>query len=199
MKVYLAGPEVFLPNARTILDEKIEMARKYGFVPVSPGDLQVPASLTGRSRGLAISAVNEQLMMSADMIIANLTPFRGISADVGTVYELGFMCARGLPAYAFTNVAQDYFERVKDYYRGDLRQDGQHGAYRGPDGLLLENYGLVDNLMLDGGIESRKGTIIRHVVRPDDLYTDLTAFEKCLATAAEQLLSNHKSQGARSS
>jgi nucleoside 2-deoxyribosyltransferase len=193
LKVYLAGPEVFLPNARIVLDKKIEMARKYGFVPVSPGDLQVPASATGRSRGLAVSAINERLMMSADMIIANLTPFRGISADVGTVYELGFMCARGLPAYAFTNVAQDYFERVKDYYRGDLRQDGHEGAYRGPDGLSVENYGLVDNLMLDGGIESRKGTIIRHAVRPDDLYTDLTAFEKCLATAAEQLLSDHTS------
>ncbi len=194
MKVYLAGPEVFLPNARIILDKKIEMTRKCGFVPVSPGDLLVPASATGKSRGSAISAVNEQLMMSADMIIANLTPFRGISADVGTVYELGFMCARGLPAYAFTNVAEDYFERVKDYYRGDIRQDGQQEAYRGPDGLLIENYGLVDNLMLDGGIESRRGTIIRHAVRRDDLYTDLTAFEKCLTTpAADQLLSNRKS------
>jgi nucleoside 2-deoxyribosyltransferase len=184
---------VFLPNARVILDRKIEMTRDYGFAPISPGDLQVPASSTGRSRGLAISAVNEQLMMSADMIIANLTPFRGISADVGTVYELGFMCGRGLPAYAFTNVAHDYFERAKDYYRGDIRREGHEGAFRGPDGLLLENYGLADNLMLDGGIESRKGTIIRHAVRPEDLYTDLTAFEKCLAAAAERLLSDHKS------
>jgi len=177
---------VFLPNARAILDRKIEMTRKYGFTPVAPGDLEVPAAATARARGLAISAVNERLMMSADMIIANLTPYRGISADVGTVYELGFMCARGCPAYAFTNVTDGHFERVKDYYHGDVRQEGHAGAYRGADGLLIENYGLVDNLMLDGGVESRNGTIIRHAAAPDQLFTDLTAFEKCLAIAADR-------------
>lgn len=187
MKVYLAGPEVFLPDARTILDRKIEITRTYGFVPVSPGDLQVPASVTGRARGIAISEVNERLMLSADFIIANLTPFRGISADVGTVYELGFMCARGCPAYAFSNTQLGYFERVTGYYAGDIRTD-EAGAPRGPDGLKVENYGLCDNLMLDCGIESRKGSIIRHAAAPGELYTDLTAFERCLATAASQLL-----------
>ncbi|MGO4838189.1 nucleoside 2-deoxyribosyltransferase, partial [Rhizobiaceae sp. 2RAB30] len=102
MKVYLAGPEVFLPNARAVLDEKIEMTRRYGFTPVSPGDLEIPQTETRKARGLAISAVDERLMSSADFIIANLTPFRGIAADVGTAYELGFMRARGCPAYAFT-------------------------------------------------------------------------------------------------
>ena len=32
-------------------------------------------------------------MKEADAIIANLTPFRGPSADTGTVYELGYMAA----------------------------------------------------------------------------------------------------------
>ena len=34
-------------------------------------------------------------MDAADAIIANLTPFRGPSADAGTVYELGYMAGRG--------------------------------------------------------------------------------------------------------
>ena len=38
-KVYLAGPEVFLVNAREILDLKIALTREAGLVPVSPGDL----------------------------------------------------------------------------------------------------------------------------------------------------------------
>lgn len=187
MKVYLAGPEVFLPNARAILDEKIAVTKEYGFVPVSPGDLEVPASIKGQEKGFAISKVNERLMLSADMIIANLTPYRGISADVGTVYELGFMCARGCPAFAFTNVARGYFDRVKGYYGDDIRLDAQ-GRHRGPDGLLLEDYGLIDNLMLDGGIENRNGRVIRHEAAPDRLYTDLTGFRECLAVAARQLL-----------
>ncbi|MBN9073356.1 MAG: nucleoside 2-deoxyribosyltransferase [Rhizobiales bacterium] len=187
MKVYLAGPEVFIPNARMVLDEKIELTRAYGFVPVCPGDLETPASLTGKARGLATSEINERLMLSADFIIANLTPFRGIAADVGTVYELGFMCGRGCPAYAFTNIAVGHYERVKDYYGGDLRTD-ELGAVRGPDGLELETYDMTDNLMLDGGIESRKGVVIRHAAAPDKLYSDLTGFRECLAVASKQLL-----------
>jgi len=204
MRVYLAGPEVFLPNAREMLDKKIVLTRQYGFVPVSPGDVEIPSSqasegddlvqnvsippnLEGREKGLFISQVNEKLMLSADMIIANLTPYRGISADVGTVYELGFMCGRGLPAYAFTNVARGHFERVSDYYHGDIRID-ENGRRHGPDGLMVENYDLVDNLMLDGGVVLHQGHMVRHEARLEELYTDLTGFEQCLRVAAKNLL-----------
>ena len=188
MKIYLAGPEVFLPNAREVLDEKIALTRTFGFSPVAPGDLKVAPTLSGRDKGLAISAHNEALMLSADIIIANLTPYRGISADVGTVYELGFMCARNCPAYAYTNVTDGLYERTSAYYGGDVREDAQ-GRLRGTDGLMLENCGFIDNLMLDGGIESRNGAVIRHEAHPDRLYSDLTAFQACLAIAARQLLS----------
>ena len=82
--VYLAGPEVFLPNAREILDLKIALTREAGLVPVSPGDLGIPKLESKHELGLAISAIDERLMNSADAIIANLTPFRGIAADTGT-------------------------------------------------------------------------------------------------------------------
>lgn len=183
MRIYLAGPEVFLPDARQILDRKIALTSTYGFVPVAPGDLKVDPSLAGKAKGLAISTHNESLMLGADAIIANLTPYRGVSADVGTVYELGFMCARNCPAYAFTNVVDGYFERVSAYYGGQVQTD-PHGRMRGPDGLMIENCDFIDNLMLDGGVESRNGAVIRHAAAPDALYTDLTAFEACLALAA---------------
>ncbi|RKD52667.1 nucleoside 2-deoxyribosyltransferase [Rhizobium sp. WW_1] len=124
MRAYLAGPEVFLPNAREILDRKIALARHYGFTPVSPGDLAVPETETRGQRGLAISAINEKLMTSADLIIANLTPFRGVAADVGTAFELGFMCARGCPAFAFSNCTDNHFERVSKLYGGVTARGG---------------------------------------------------------------------------
>lgn len=50
-QVYLAGPEVFLVNAREILDEKIALTREAGLMPVSPGDAaedrQRPAARPG--------------------------------------------------------------------------------------------------------------------------------------------------------
>ena len=62
------------------------------------------------------------------------------------------------------------------------------GHERGPDGLALENFGMVENLMLDGGIEARGGVVVVGNAPPDALYTDLTAFERVLAIAAERLL-----------
>lgn len=187
MRAYLAGPEVFLPNARAALDAKIELTRRHGFTPVSPGDLDIPPTDTKRAKGLAISAKNERLMLSADLIIANLTPFRGIAADVGTVYELGFMCARGCPAYAFSNTERSHLDRVIGHYEGAVKLD-PHGVRRGPDGLAIEDFDMIDNLMLDGGIEARKGSIVTREVAPDRLYLDLEAFEACLAIAARDLL-----------
>lgn len=187
MRVYLAGPEVFLPNARAVLDEKIQLTRRYGFTPVSPGDLEIPKTATRKARGLAISAIDERLMSGADLIIANLTPFRGVAADVGTAFELGFMCARGCPAYAFTNTTRDHFARVRDYYNGVILEDDQ-GRPRGPDGLAVEDFDMVDNLMLHGGVEARGGVVVVREVETDRLFLDLGAFEECLAIAATRLL-----------
>ncbi len=187
MRVYLAGPEVFLPNAREVLDAKIALTRRYGFTPVSPGDLEIEEQASKRAFGLAISAVNEKLMLSAEAIIANLTPFRGIAADTGTVYELGFMCARGCPAFAFSNVALSHFERLQIYYDGNIAADPE-GRPRGSDGLAVEDFDMVENLMLDGGIEARGGAFVTRAVPPGQLFTDLAAFEETLGIAARRLL-----------
>lgn len=50
-------------------------------------------------------------MLDADAIVANLTPFRGPSADAGTVYELGFMSGRIKPSFGYSNVPGSYFDR----------------------------------------------------------------------------------------
>ena len=187
MKIYLAGPEVFLPNARAQLDRKAELARAIGFVPLSPGDLHVPPAKTLKDYGLAISAVNEQMMLEADGIIANLTPWRGISADAGTVYELGFMCALNKACYAYTNVARDHFLRTVDFYGGRFASDN-HGRVRGPDGLAMENYDMMDNLMLPGGIAQRGGSVVIGNAPADAIDTDTEAFEECLSIMAKKYL-----------
>lgn len=186
-RVYLAGPEVFLANARAQLDRKIALTRAAGLEPVSPGDLAIPPQPTPHEFGLAISAIDEQLMDSAEAIIANLTPFRGIAADPGTVYELGYMCGRGKIAYAYTNVADDHYARTRAWYDGVVER-GADNRQRGPDGLSLEDFNMVENLMLDGGVERRGGVVVRHAAADAERYTDTTAFEECL-----RLLANRRS------
>jgi len=178
-KLYIAGPEVFLPNAREQMDRKAALVRQYGFEPLCPGDLDIPAQKTKKAFGLAISKVNEGMMNAADGVIANLTPFRGEWADVGTVFELGYMCALGKMVAAYTNVARDHYQRTLDFYDNEITEDAT-GYKRGPDGLSLEDFEMADNLMLDGGVERRGGIVAVHAAAKDALYTDLTAFEECL-------------------
>ncbi len=186
IKVYLAGPEVFLPNARDQLDRKIALTRAAGLIPVSPGDFAVPPQPTKRQFGRAISEIDEKMMDSADAIIANLTPYHGVSADVGTCYELGYMCAQGKLAYGYTNVAAGMAARTSAHYGGDVFTD-DNGRLRGRrDGLAVEDVDMADNLMLQGGIERRGGRLIVHDAAPGEIYTDTTAFEACLRLLAER-------------
>ncbi len=184
--VYLAGPEVFLANAREILDIKIALTRDAGLVPVAPGDLEHPKTETAWELGLAIAQIDEQLMDSADAIIANLTPFRGIAADTGTCFELGYMCAKGKPAFGYTNVRASNFARTAAYYDGKVVRD-ERGLPRGPDGIMIEDLGFVDNLMLHGGVVNRGGAMIVGDAAAGELYTDMTAFRQVLAIAAQKL------------
>ena len=52
------------------------------------------------------------LMEQADIGMFNLTPFRGPSADAGTVFELGFLFARAKAVYGYSSTAALYAERV---------------------------------------------------------------------------------------
>lgn len=185
LKVYLAGPEVFLVNARAQLDLKIALTRAAGLEPIAPGDLSIPPQPTKRLVGLAISAVDEQMMNSADAIIANLTPYRGASADTGTCFELGYMCAQGKLAYGYTNIAAGLRSRLIGYYDGNVHVDDA-GLLRGSDGLTIDDVDMSDSLMMQGGIENRGGKLIVHDADPADLYTDTTAFEICLRLLAER-------------
>lgn len=187
MKVYLAGPEVFLPGARDVLDEKIRLTREIGFDPLAPGDLEIPPGRTRREYGENIYKADERLMMSADAIIANLTPFRGVHADAGTVFELGFMCGRGKPAFAYSNTVDNHFQRVVSYYGGQV-EVAADGQLRGQDGCLVEDFDMNENLMIDCGIAASGGVFETHQAADARRYSDFTAFRAVLVIAARNLL-----------
>lgn len=188
MKVYIAGPEVFLPNGFEIIARKNALVHAYGFATVRPpGEYWDRSGFAKFDLGMEISRRNELLMDEAELLVANLTPFRGISADPGTVYELGYMIAQGKPTYAFSNDARGYLERARDDYYGGTLQPGADGRPHGSDGHRVEDHTMADNLMLDGGILRRGGRFERRHVDPAHTYDDLTAFEACLAAARDDL------------
>jgi nucleoside 2-deoxyribosyltransferase len=78
VKIYLAGPDVFLPDAVETGRRKVEVCTRHGLTGLYPLDNTV--DLAARDASLQIFRGNEAMMVEADAIIANLTPFRGPGA-----------------------------------------------------------------------------------------------------------------------
>jgi nucleoside 2-deoxyribosyltransferase len=182
-RIYLAGPEVFLPNALEIGERKKQLCETYSFIGVFPCDRKINTQgLTPHEAGLSISRANEELIKTCDLVIANITPFRGPSLDVGTAYEIGFARAQGLTIFAYSNVTRLYTERVVADPALGVHQDGD--VRRDKYGMLLEQYQMVDNLMIDGGVLYSGGSLTTfHAGK--ELYADLRGFEKCLVLASQ--------------
>lgn len=174
MRIYLAGPEVFLPDAPAIGAAKKALCARHGWEGVFPMDPPAP-SPSGELDWRRIHAANELLLRGCDALVANLTPFRGVGADPGTVFELGFMRALGRPVHGYTHDPRPHLARVPGAVPGP---EGWHDA----QGLRVEDHGLTENLMLEGAIRAGGGVMLR-AEAPLDL-RDLSLFERCLAALA---------------
>src|SRR5262249_6573531 len=123
-------------------------------------------------------------MDGADLIIANLSPFRGPSADVGTVFELGYGFAKGLPVFGYSNHPSNYLDRAEAL--AGPSTPGKDGQEYDRDGHAIEDFDLADNLMIDETLEGFGGVFRPSGGVPCDL-SDLGQFERCLAYAAAHL------------
>ena len=91
---YLAGPDVFLPNAVAHAARKVEICRRFGLLGLPPLDQDVETAGKGLDVWKAIYEKDIGMMERSDIIIANLTPFGGASADAGTLIEVGWFLDR---------------------------------------------------------------------------------------------------------
>lgn len=145
-KVYLAGPDVFLPDPHAAAAAMKAVCERIGIEGVFPLDADLkqdpgesPAAFAARIR-----AANLDLIRGADGVVANITPFRGPCADDGTAYEMGFATALGLPVFPWSEDVRPLLEKTR--VRMPLTESGTD--WRDPDGMLVEEFGLPVNLML---------------------------------------------------
>lgn len=135
--VYIAGPAVFHPDLAERIAAVHRLAGERGLEAVVPGDvLDRPEGFPVPPTMRDIYELNVQRILRSDAVIADLTPFRGPSADPGTVWEIGYAVALGKPVFGYTGDRREYKERVA------------------PDGLRVEDHGAVDNLMIGASIAS---------------------------------------------
>lgn len=174
MKIYLAGPEVFLEEAREIGRRKVEACARYGFTGLYPLDGGIDPGAPGASR--LIFEKNVEMMRAADAVIANLTPFRSVSADPGTVFELGFCFALGKRVMGYSGHPENLVARTHHALGHGL-------GYEGPlaDGFHVEDFDLPDNLMLAEALNVAGCPMIVPDVPMADPWRDLTLFEAALA------------------
>lgn len=164
-RIYLAGPDVFLSNAKEIGAQKCAICADHGLTGVFPLDADLDLSgLSKVDAGLAISRANEDLMRGCDAVIANMTPFRGPSMDVGTAFEMGFMRALGRPVFGYTNVPGFYKDKAAGFC---------------DDGMLIEDFDMIDNLMMVGAAA--------HIEISDKSVDDLSVFIRCVERVASFL------------
>jgi nucleoside 2-deoxyribosyltransferase len=182
-RIYLAGPEVFLPNALEVGAEKRRVAAEAGFEGVFPLDNALDlAGLDKVEQARRISLANEGLMRSCAALVANLTPFRGVSMDAGTAFEVGFMRALGRPVAGYTNARDDYRERSHAFRTGTAHHFDADRPH-----IEIEDFGLAENLMIEIAIAESGCTVVRNPVAAGAEMADLGGFRRSLAELAKVL------------
>jgi len=139
MKLYLAGPDVFRPDAIAWADQARALCAAAGHQALIPLD-GVETTAAG------IYQANIALIRSADAVLANLDPFRGAEPDSGTCVEVGFALALDKPVIGYLSREESTTARVARLQGHVL--PFQDGRPLDADGLFVEDFGLPLNLML---------------------------------------------------
>ena len=167
--VYLAGPDVFLPDSAEVGRRKQAICAAHGLQGHYPGEGLDVNALAPIEQARALFEGCVEMMDRCVAGLANLTPFRGPSADVGTAFEMGYLFGRGFPVFGYTSHLGDYDTRVDD------------------EGRLVEGFGLADNLMLEGPMLRRERAIVRMAETGPWPTAALGAFEITVQLAAVEL------------
>ncbi|TDH62782.1 nucleoside 2-deoxyribosyltransferase [Dankookia rubra] len=144
-KAHPAGADVFLPDAAAHAARKVAICARHGIEGRPPLNEEVAglAAMPEAEAWRVILAKDLAMMRDCDLIIAKLPPFRGASADAGTLVELGWFLGAGKPAFGCSNGAVPFAERSAR----------QVAAVPDPTpGLSVGGFGLPDNLMIPGAV-----------------------------------------------
>jgi nucleoside 2-deoxyribosyltransferase len=172
---YLAGPDVFLPNAIAHAARKVEICQRFGLRALPPLNEDVETAAKALDVWRAIYEKDIALMERCDIIIANLTPFGGASADAGTLIEVGWFLGKGRPIFGYSNSFESFEQRMR-------RQFG-----KGHADLGIEGFHLPDNLMIVGAVHSGGYPIFVPSDGEARGIDALDVFEACAAAAAQSV------------
>jgi nucleoside 2-deoxyribosyltransferase len=144
MKIYIAGPDVFRPDAPEWATRVRALCREAGHEALIPLD-------GGTGTAVGIYENNLRLLGEADLVLANLNPFRGAEPDSGTCVEIGYALALGKPVIGYVDDPRPLRERLQ------ARGSAAEGRCRDSSGWTVEDFGLPLNLMLGVPVQIEHG------------------------------------------
>lgn len=136
------------------------------------------------------------MIESASAVIANLTPFRGPSADPGTVFELGYAVGLGRLVLGYTNEPGTLLDKTCAADPAASR-DAVRRVWHDRLGLVIEDFGLADNLMIACGLEASGARLVTNPCTEDRRLTDLAGFRVCLELARNAFAAQAVGSGSR--
>ena len=142
-RIYLAGPDVFRPDAQAHGHRLVALCAEHGFDAVFPLDPALPAGLAPQALARHIYRANVAHIERCDAVVANLDFFRGPEPDSGTCFEVGYATALGKPVLGYLPEDGSFAERIRQRHPEVVGAGLVDTA-----GWQLEEFGLPLNLML---------------------------------------------------
>lgn len=156
-KVYVAGPDVFRADALEHFKKVDEHMRRGGWEPLIPFDVSGGPNPTLDPTDIYL--MNLEKIKACDIVMANMTPFRGTEPDSGTCFEVGMAIALGkkVVLYMDTPINTTVLDRTETYFEYthpnfEIMMDDEDPVF--PDKMRSENFGMPLNLMFHGGAET---------------------------------------------
>jgi nucleoside 2-deoxyribosyltransferase len=173
MKIYLAGPDVFLQDPVSYGNslKALCISVDPSIAGLFPLDNAIPAHLgftaTDAAKAAYIRSANMAMIHECDAVVANMIPFRGPSMDVGTAYEMGVGAALGKIVVGYAGDGPQGKAKEAPYIEKVRRHCGEANVARRQDGRLMDHEGwaveefdgLGDNLMVSCGADKMCGSV----------------------------------------
>ena len=142
-RLYLAGPDVFRPDAAAHGRALVALCAEYGFTGIFPLAGTLPVGLPPAELAAHIYRANVAHIDGCDAVLANLDFFRGPEPDSGTCFEVGYAVARGKPVIGYLPEGGSFAQRIRQRHPAAVGEGLLDAA-----GWHLEEFGLPLNLML---------------------------------------------------
>jgi nucleoside 2-deoxyribosyltransferase len=142
-KIYIAGPDVFEKDSIEIGKRLVALCKKYGYVGLYPLDNVVDFSQEKQKIAQDIFHANKEMIEEADIVIANVNPFRGKEPDSGTVWECGYAFGLGKEVYVYMQDTDEYITRFSESEKKLFE-----GHYVDSQNRAIEDFAYPLNLMI---------------------------------------------------